>query len=167
MKKLLKIRFVKFEKALAMQILQQVGKFKDGKRVKIGYTPVLAEDCLCLRGRESEQDNSLSCIDFSTNDERDKYLEKVVRWISAEQFNATRNLEVGKACMVSLFDDLKTEDWVMGRLLAILPKHIRRRYIIQSKTDKGFATSWTYARPVSVSPKIDGDVYTWKMEVAE
>lgn len=162
MKKLLKIRFVKFEKALAMQILQQVGKFKDGKRVKIGYTPVLAEDCLCLRGRESEQDNSLSCIDFSTNDERDKYLEKVVRWISAEQFATGRKLKIGEACLFS--DDGK--DWHSGEYAGKCARQLGKLRFLALDGDVSL-TRWKYVKPLYGALKVDGDVYTWEMEVAE
>lgn len=165
MTKKLKIRFVKFERALAMQILKQNGKFKSREHIRIGYAPAFEGNYIYLRGGDSEYDNSLSCKDFFSNAERDEYLNNVIKWISKEQFALNTKLEIGKPCMVSLSDDIDGEDWVMGRLLAILPKHIRRRYIIQSKNDKGLATSWEYARPVSVfsGPKIDGDIYTWEM----
>lgn len=170
MTKKLKIRFVKFECGLAMQILEQEGVFIDTEHVKIDIAPKLFVNSVFLRGSVGKLDWAVcsSCI-AKTNDERDEYLDKVVKWISEEQFNATRELEVGKACMVSLFDDIDGEDWVMGRLLAILPEHIRRRYIIQSKNDKGLATSWEYARPLAsfVRPIIEGDVYTWETEVSE
>ena len=162
MKKLLKIRFVKFEKALAMQILQQVGKFKDGKRVKIGYTPVLAEDCLCLRGIESEQDNSLCCIDFSTNDERDKYLEKVVRWISAEQFATGRKLKIGEACLFS--DDGK--DWHSGEYAGKCARQLGKLRFLALDGDVSL-TRWKYVKPLYGALKVDGDVYTWEMEVED
>lgn len=162
MTKKLKIRFVKFECAFAMQILQQVGKFKDGKRVKIGYTPVLAEDCLCLRGRESEQDNSLSCIDFSTNDERDKYLEKVVRWISAEQFATGRKLKIGEACLFS--DDGK--DWHSGEYAGKCARQLGKLRFLALDGDVSL-TRWKYVKPLYGALKVDGDVYTWEMEVAE
>ena len=167
MTKKLKIRFVKFERALAMQILEQVGIFKATEHVKaIGY-PAISNTCIYLRGKNSTYDTTIGLIRFSDDAERDEYLNDVVNWISEEQFSMGRKLEIGKECMVSLFDDIDGEDWVMGRLLAILPKNIRRRYIIQSETNKEMFTSWTYARPVSVSPKINGDIYIWKMEVAE
>ena len=167
MTKKLKIRFVKFERALAMQILEQVGTFKDTEHVQSVVCPELGSKCIYLRGKNLEYDADIGCIHLNDNAERDKHFNNVIKWISEEQFSMGRKLEIGKECMVSLFDDIDGEDWVMGRLLAILPKNIRRRYIVQSKNDKGLATSWKYARPVSVSPKIDGDVYTWKMEVAE
>lgn len=170
MTKKLVIRFVKFERALAMQILEQEGHFKATKHVQSFSSPGLSYFYICLRGNDLSSHNIISTLsNFSDNDERDEYLNDVINWISEEQFSTGRKLEIGKECMVSLFDDIDGEDWVMGRLLAILPEHIRRRYIIQSKNDKGLATSWEYARPLAsfVRPKIDGDVYTWEMEVAE
>lgn len=173
MKKFLKIRFVKFECALAMQVLEMTGKFSDspvglngnGSHILIGVSG------LCLNGDSVwiYPTQMVKTRMFDSNTARDEYLDKVVKWISEEQFATGGKLEIGKECMVSLFDDLDGEDWVMGRLLAILPEHIRRRYIIQSKNDKGLATSWEYARPLAsfVRPKIDGDVYTWEMEVAQ
>lgn len=171
MKKLLKIRFVKFEKALVAQQLVVVGDehFDETEHVKLDGTFYLCESLLSLINSATDDRVKINALYFSNNTKRDEYLNKVVKWISEEQFSATRKLKVGKDCMVSLFEEAEKEDWVMGRLLAILPKNIRRRYIIQSKNDKGLATSWTYARPVSVSfgPSIDGDVYTWEMEVED
>ena len=167
MTKKLVIRFVKFERALAMQILEQVGIFKSTEHVQAIGFPAISNERIYLRGKNLEYDADIGCIHLNDNAERDKHFNNVIKWISEEQFSMGRKLEIGKECMVSLFDDIDGEDWVMGRLLAILPKNIRRRYIIQSNNDKGLATSWKYARPVSVFPKIDGDVYTWEMEVAE
>lgn len=175
MKKLLKIRFVKFEKALVAQQLVVVGDehFDETEHVKLDGSFYLCEGVLSLINRATDERIKIDTIYFSNNTERDEYLEKVVKWISveqfSEQFSATRKLKVGKPCMVSLSEEIETKDWVMARLLAILPEHIKNRYITQSETNKEMFTSWTYARPVSISfgPKIDGDVYTWEMEVAE
>lgn len=170
MTKKLKIRFVKFECGLAMQILEQEGVFIDTEHVKIDIAPKLFVNSVFLRGSVGKLDWAV-CSSYiaKTNAERDKYFNNVIKWISEEQFATGGKLEIGKECMVSLFDYIDEEYWVMGRLLAILPKHIRRRYIIQSKNDKGLATSWEYARPLSsfVRPKIDGDVYTWEMEAKD
>lgn len=176
MKKSLKIKFVKFELALAMQVLEMKGKFSDspvglngnGSHILIG-APRLNEGCLGYDRVWILPTLTVKMRMFDSNTARDEYLDNVIKWISEEQFATGGKLEIGKPCMVSLFNDIDEEDWVMGRLLAILPEHIRRRYIIQSKNDKGLATSWEYARPLAsfVRPKIDGDVYTWEMEVSE
>ena len=169
MTKKLKIRFVKFEKALVMQILEQVGEFKWGSHVGATCFPKLSYDAIYLRGDDSKCNLKPVSLLFSSNAKCDEYLKKVIKWISKEQFDATRELEIGKLCMVSLSEEIETKDWVMARLLAILPEHIKNRYITQSETNKEMFTSWTYARPVSVSfgPSIDGDDYTWEMEVSE
>ena len=104
MTKKLKIRFVKFERALAMQILEQEGYFKATKHVRVRAYPAVDETCVFLRGWEKEYDYSIKTIRFNDNDERDEYLDNVIKWISEEQF-------------------------------------------------------------AQAKPKIDGDVYTWEMEV--
>ena len=169
MTKKLKIKFVKFECYLVAQQLEMTGNehFTPSEHVALSTSGIdFADAAICL-SRSYNFNIGIRC--FNHNAERDEYLNKVINWISEEQFSTGRKLEIGKECMVSLFDDIDGEDWVMGRLLAILPEHIRRRYIIQSKNDKGLATSWEYARPLAsfVRPKIEGDVYTWEMEVAQ
>lgn len=165
MTKILKIRFVKFERALAMQILQQVGEFKDGRRIRIAYVPVLEQGCLFLRGNCSKQDYSIPCIDFTSNAECNEYLEKAVKWISEEQFAMGGKLEVGKLCEVS--NNGEHWVWESRELLAILPESYKDRYITNAADSKTQWIGWPYARPIAscVQPKIDGDTYTWQMEV--
>lgn len=169
MKKVLKIRFVKLESYLVAQQLEMTGKehFTLSEHVALLASGIDFADAAIWLSRSWNFNIGIRC--FRDNAERDEYLDNVIKWISEEQFATGGKLEIGKPCMVSLFNDIDEEDWVMGRLLAILPEHIRRRYIIQSKNDKGLATSWEYARPLAsfVRPKIDGDVYTWEMEVSE
>ena len=166
MTKKLKIRFVKFERALAMQILEQEGVFIDTEHVKIDIAPKLFFNRVFLRGSVGNLDWAVcgSCI-AKTNAERDEYLNDVVNWISEEQFADGRKLEVGKLCDVS--DDNK--DWRRRTLLAVLPKSCFSKYIAAEAYSDNKWCSWKYARPIAsfVRPKIDGDVYTWEMEVAE
>lgn len=166
------IKFVKMDCTLVaqqMSIRSSECFNKKTEHTNMGNALYLYKDSVSLIASTDKNQNTLDAAFFDSNTERDEYLEKVVKWISKEQFNVTRKLEVGKPCMVSLSEEIETNEWVMARLLAILPKPIRRRYITQSKTNKEMFTSWTYARPVSVSfgQKIDGDVYTWEMEVEE
>lgn len=165
MTKKLKIRFVKFERALAMQILEQEGKFKRREHIMIGYAPAFEGNYIYLRGGDSEYDNSLSCKDFFSNAERDEYLNNVIKWISEEQFAENGRLEVGKLCDVS--DDNK--DWQKRILLAVLPESYFSKYIASEEYSDFKWCSWKYARPIGscVQPKIDGDIYTWEMEVSE
>lgn len=169
MTKKLKIRFVKFERAIAMQILEQEGYFDTMKHVRVRAYPAVDETCVFLRGVEKEYDYSVKTIRFNGNDERDEYLNNVIKWISEEQFATGGKLKIGKECEVSDFPYPKNNEWKRRKLLAILPERIRFRYITESiSSDTGFCT-WINARPIAsfVRPRIDGDVYTWEMEVAE
>ena len=56
MTKKLKIRFVKFERALAMQILEQVGEFKNTEHVKTAVAPNLSVNSVFLRGNVGQWD---------------------------------------------------------------------------------------------------------------
>lgn len=69
--KKLKIRFVKFEKALAMQILEQAGAFNDSEHVKFKTFPLIDSDYVCLRGCAKEVNFAIAVERFNSNDERD------------------------------------------------------------------------------------------------
>lgn len=166
MKKKLVIRFVKFECALAMQVLEMTGKFSDspvGLNGNIPHTqigaPCLSDDSVWLCPIQVVKTRL-----FESNTARDEYLQKVIKWISEEQFAENGSLEVGKLCDVS--DDNK--DWRKRILLAILPESYFSKYIASAKYSDFKWCSWKYARPIGscAQPKIDGDVYTWEMEVA-
>lgn len=165
MTKKLVIRFVKFERALAMQILEQVGVTKSTNHVWVSAQPQMVLGGAYLRGLDYERNNTPCVMVFLGNNERDEYLEKVIKWISEEQFAAGGNLEIGKECEVS--DN--GVDWVKRKLIAVLPENYSNRYIAQVCDDKNKWTYWIYARPIAscVQPKIDGDVYTWEMEVSD
>ncbi len=167
MTKKLRIRFVKFEKALVMQILEQTGEFMGTKHVKLGNIPELGEYEIYLRGWRKDYDLIPVFIRFSSNDERDEYLEKVVGWITYEQFTNAGEPKVGDWCEVR--DDEK-QVWVKRKLVAILPEQYSNRHICETLGEKKkVVKTWTYARPLAqrIEHKIDGDVYTWDMEVAE
>lgn len=162
MTKKLKIRFVKFERALAMQILEQVGKFDTIKHVRINYNPTLNEDSVCLRGKNSAYDTAIGCIRFNGNAERDEYLDKVVKWISEEQFATDRKLEIGKACLFS--DDMK--DWHTGKYAGKCAEQLGEPRFLELDGNVSIIR-WRYVKPRYSMLKIDGDVYTWEMEVAQ
>ena len=161
--KKLKIRFVKFELVLAMQILEQVGKFDTIKHVRVRAYPAVDETCVFLRGREKEYDYSVKTIRFNDNAERDEYLNKVVKWISEEQFSGSGKLEIGKECE---FSDNAIE-WFRGVFGGKSAKQLGepRFLLVGSDTLIRFQN----ARPIAycVRPKINGDVYTWEMEFAD
>lgn len=164
--KKLKIRFVKFEKALAMQILEQAGAFNDSEHVKFKTFPLIDSDYVCLRGCAKEVNFAIAAERFNSNDERDEYLEKVTKWISKEQFTVKTELEVGEICEVSN----NGEYWGYElEILAILPKQHPYRYITKNVRDRTSYSGWKYARPITRRAQlaIDGDIYTWEMEVAD
>ena len=167
MKKLLKIRFVKFEKALVAQQLAVVGDehFDETEHVKLDGGFYLCEGLLSLINRATDERIKIDTNYFRNNTERDEYLAKVVKWISEEQFATDGKLEIGKMCEVSS----NGRSWGKSELLAVLPEKYKRRYIVSSFICADAANDWEYARPIVSCGqlKIDGDIYTWEMEVAE
>lgn len=135
--KKLKIRFVRFERAFSMQILEQKGEFKSTEHVLVEDSPYLLKGAIFLRGVDRSLDLSVCGTHIlSSNKARDQYLEQIIRWISKEQFSSDGKLEIGKNCEVS--DD--GEVWL---------------------------ARWKYVKPLYGALKIDGDIYTWEMEVSE
>lgn len=161
MKKTLKIRFIKFERALAMQILEQKGEFKNTEHVFVENAPFLLAGAVFLRGF----DHSLSlrvCTThtFTTNKARDQTLEQIIRWISKEQFSLPGKLEVGKSCEVS--DE--GEVWLTRIFAGKTAKQLGEPRFLELY-DNVSLVRWKYARPIAscVQPQIDGDVYSWSL----
>ena len=163
MTKKLKIRFVKFERALAMPILEQVGGFRDTEHVQSVVFPAIGYERIYLRGKNSEYDTSIGTIRFSDNTERDKYLEKVIKWISEEQFSTKGKLKIGKECEVS--DDGVA--WYSGHFGGKCAKELGEPRFLAAGSN--ILVRFKNARPIGgcVQPKIEGDVYTWEMEVSD
>lgn len=163
MTKKLKIRFVKFERALAMQILEQEGYFDTMKHVRVSAYPAVDETCVFLRGWEKEYDYSIKTIRFNNNVARDEYLNNVIKWISEEQFSGSGKLEIGKKCE---FSDNAIE-WFRGIFGGKSAKQLGEPRFLAAGSD--VLARYKYVRPIAdcVCPKIDGDVYTWEMEVSE
>lgn len=162
MSKKLKIKFVKFEKALAMQILEQEGSFQDSVHVNIGM-PELCYDVIYICDEEERGNSGIAKKYFNTNHERDEYLKNVIRWISEEQFNeGTGELKVGKMCEVR---DCDYEEWERRKLLAILPEKFKAPYMVEDPRCDNDWLCFLQARPIDgvIEPTIDGDVYTWEI----
>ena len=161
MKKKLKIRFVKLEKALVMQILEQQGTFPITEHVKTSASPEFGIDKIYLCDEKSymlEPDYTM----FGSNQGRDEYLRKVISWINNEQFGfAHSSIEIGKKVKVKDFEDGFNE-WREETLIAIIP-NVKTGSFITSEGD-GDWLSWDEARPVCDYPIIDdsGEVYTWE-----
>lgn len=167
MSKKLKIQFWKAEKALCMQILKQEGlpQIKSNGNVNILARPRLGKDKIDLRGDEKYSYLCIESMCFSSNAERDAYLDKVVNAITDELFTGKGELKVGEMCEVRNIND---EEWRESKLLAILPEQYHFRYILEKYMDSSEHISYAYARPIAkrIEPKIEecGQLitYTWE-----
>lgn len=160
MTKKLKIRFTKFEKALAMQILEQEGSFCNSAHIQIGIPELCGDDIYLCEEDERDNLNHVSMVEFVSNELRDVYLNNVIRWISEEQFR--EELKVGEMCEVR---NKNTDDeWKIRKLITILPEPYYSPYIVEAHEGRGCCwQAFDQARPIKNSnPKIDGDIYTWE-----
>ena len=176
MKKVLKIRFTKFERALAMQVLEQQGlpERKEDGFARISWQPELSSRAIFLRGESAFCDWDIARYTFENNDERDSYLDKAVKAITEELFTGeARELKIGEDCEVSE----NNVHWGRRTLLAVVPEGFGIRDRFLAKSEGAFyhhALSWRYARPLvgRVEPVVellsDGDaVYAWESKEGE
>lgn len=156
MSKKLKIQFWIAEKALAMQILEQEGlpSCKEAGKVLIRNQPTLHEYDIILRGCWKWDNLRISHIEFSTNTERDEYLQKAVNAITDELFTDERELKVGEMCEVR---DDEFERWRKRKLVAILSEQYKSRFIVEWEDCPTEYSSWNCARPIvkCIKPTID------------
>lgn len=165
MTKKLKIRFVKFERALVAQQLEMAGKehFTPSEHVALWGLGIDFADKAIRLSRSC--DLNIGARLFYHNDERDRYLNKIVKWISTEQFSSPEEFEVGKLYAFKYNKENPVK--FFGRLLTILPENVEYRYIVEAPFLKRGWEAFGVACPPYASPQIDGDIYTWKMEVAQ
>lgn len=160
MTKKLKIRLTKFEKALAMQILEQEGSFRDSEHVDTGFPELCCARIYLCDEDERDNLNHVSMLEFVSNELRDVYLNNVIRWISEDQF--CEELTVGELCEVR---NKNTDDeWKIRKLITILPEPYYSPYIVEAHEGRGCCwQAFDQARPIKNSTlKIDGDIYTWE-----
>lgn len=148
MNKKLKIRFTKFEKALAMQILEQEGlpSCKEDGLIKIVESPWIHEGKLWLRGSNSRDDWEVEVAKYSTNIDRDSSLYCIVNSITDELFTDEGELKVGEMCEVR---DDECERWRKRKLLAIFPEQYKHRFIVEKEDCPTEYSSWNCARPIA------------------
>ena len=164
MTKKLKIRFVKFERALVVQQLEIEGDFKNSPHVSTSQHDIgLFCDAVWISVGETRIMNEIAAKNFDSNRDRDEYLERVVKWISEEQFATKGKLEIGKECE---FSDNGVE-WYSGHFGGKSAKQLGEPRFLAAGSD--VLVRYKYVRPIDsfVQPKIDGDVYTWEMEVSD
>lgn len=162
MHKKLHLKLIKLKKALVMQVLEQEGEFEPSEHVDIALSPGLGHDRIYLRGSREDRNLEPNIMTFDTDVQRDVYLDKVINWITNEQFKLeSKELQVGEICETKYsFSDV----WEQHRLLFILPKKCFNRYITTCNNSQGWL-AWEQARPlVSYSkPKISNNIYKWEM----
>lgn len=167
--KKLKIQFWKAEKALAMQILEQEGlpKEKGDGFINIIDSPALDFKMgVWLRGYHSDSALNIETISFNSNTDRDDYLDKVRIAITEELFTGEGELKIGEVCVIS--NDPQFLDCYTGKLIAILPKGLKNRYIIESAWDTNGWVCGEYVRTFNRTerPTIEecGQLitYTWE-----
>ena len=165
MTKLLKIRFVKFDKALVAQQLTVAGceYFDETEHVKLDGDFYLCKCLMSLTNSATDERVKINAIYFSNNAERDEYLNNVVKWISEEQFSTKGKLKIGKECE---FSD-NGEAWCSGHFGGKCAKELGEPRFLAAGSN--ILVRFKNARPIAgcVCPKIDGDVYTWEMEAKD
>lgn len=151
--KKLKLRIVKFERALAMQVLE-IFDFDISEHVRRGRTD-FAQECIYL-GKEPH----IGLAGFPDNAARDAYLQKVLGWISEELFGGVRTLEIGKECLVS--EDGK--EWTQRIYAGKVAKQLGmdKRYLARSNSEEDGFLRWRYAKPINDCLKVEGEIYTWE-----
>lgn len=162
MTKKLKIRFVKFERYVVAQQLEMTGNehFTPSEHVALSTSGIdFANAAICL-SRSCNFNIGIRC--FNHNAERDEYLNKVIKWISEEQFATGGKLEIGEKCLFS--DDMK--DWNAGKYAGECAEQLGEPRFLELNGNVSLIR-WKYVKPFDVALKIDGDVYTWEMEVSE
>ena len=160
--KKLKLRIAKFDRMLVVEQLEREGEFEDSERVRIVSDACLGRDWIDLP--ESCKFNSADWCTFPDNQERDEYAQKLIDWITEEQFDGAGKLEIGKPCLVR---DKEYEEWKklfyagkVAKQLGTDNRHLAYKYL-----ENGCFCSWKYAKPLnSAQPQIDGEIYTWEEE---
>lgn len=158
--KKLSIRFVRFERAIVVQQLEMTGKehFTPSEHVALwGLGIDFADEAIWL---SRSCDINIGIRLFNHNAERDEYLNKVVNWISEEQFSTGRKLKIGEKCLFS--DD--GEDWHSGEYAGKCAKQLGEPRFLALDGDVSL-TRWKYVEPLYGALKKNGDLYSWKMEV--
>lgn len=146
MSKKLKIQFWRAKLALAMQILEQEGlpKEKTEGDVRIFGAPELRDDNVFLRGDYIPGNSNIGWITFDTQYELNDYLNWAVNAITDELFTVGGEPKVGEVCVIS--NDPQFLDCYTGKLIAILPKGLKNRYIIESAWDTNGWVCGEYVR---------------------
>ena len=167
MSKKLKLAFWLTDKTLAMKIEEQTGlpHLKETGFVRIKNSPNLEDWGIYLRGNYWAANKLIVSKYFSSNSERDDYLQRVVNAITDELFTVEGELKIGEMCEVR---DDERERWRKRKLLAILPEQYKNRFIVEWVDCPAEYSSWDCARPIAkrTEPTVEEYrqlvTYTWE-----
>lgn len=153
MSKKLKLAFWLTDKTLAMKVEEQTGlpHLKETGFVRIKSSPYLADWRIYLRGNYWAANKLIVSKYFSSNSERDAYLQKVINAITDELFTDELftdegEFKIGEMCEVR---DDECERWRKRKLLAILPERYKNRFIVEKEEYPYEHSSWDCARPIA------------------
>lgn len=158
--KKLKLRIAKFNKRLVVEQLELEGEFKETAHVRVFGSLFMRKAGIDLK--EDGCEGSFNFAYFEKNEKRDEYAQKLINWITEEQFGGVGKLEVGKMCLVS--DDGK--EWEKRIFAGKSSKQLgeEKRFLAVHLNNKNSLVRWKYAKPLNDSLKINGEFYTWETE---
>lgn len=162
MKKRLKLRIAKFNKRLVVEQLELEGEFKETAHVRVFGSLFMRKAGIDLK--EDGCEGSFNFAYFEKNEKRDEYAQKLINWITEEQFGECGKLEVGKPCLVRDEEDGRWAERIYAGKVA---KQLGgdKCYLAKGNMEEDFFWSWKYAKPLnSAQLKIDGEIYTWETE---
>lgn len=152
MSKKLKLAFWLTDKTLAMKIEEQAGlpHLKETGFVRIKSSPNLEDWGIYLRGSYWAANNLIVSKYFSSNKERDAYLDRVVNAITDELFIADEKLEFNKPCKVD--NNITTGKFELAIYLGKLRLNDKWYYITkpfdEDSSNPTMLKAWSVVSPV-------------------
>ena len=103
---------------------------------------------------------------FDDNTKRDEYVQKLIKWITEEQFSGSMKLEIGKMCEVSDNRKEYVKRIFAGKLQSTKPLGIDKRFLAVNLTNNDSLHIWKYAKPINdvCNLTINGEIYTWEVK---
>ena len=149
MSKKLKLAFWITDKTLAMKIVEQTGlpRRKETGYVRIKSSPFLDDWGIYLRGDYWAADNQIVSKCFTSNEERDEYLQKAIQAITDELFLVDEKLEFNKPCKVA--NNITADTPQLAIYLGKLWLDDRWYYITKPfNEDSSMLKAWSVVSPI-------------------
>lgn len=168
MKKELVIKLVKFHRAVAMQVIDQIGDFHRTIHTNCEFQPGLFDNYISIRGSNKDLDEEVCVKTFKLNDQRDAYYNQVLDWISEELFALPETPTIGYPCLASDSRFVDESYWIYSpELMYIAPSSFSKPYLVKN-TEGNKALFYTYVKAIpSVKPLIIDDKFTWSIDIGK